>query len=228
MDPEKKQWSGEGSMMGSPRSKAMTLSLYGGIRSRASMPRWYLEEKGIPYRWIPLAMESGEHRQEPFLAINPFAKVPALVDENLQGPDGGPLKLFESGAILLHLAEHHGQEFAGEPRAAAARRSLTAQWLLFANATLATTLFVASSREKEFPRMMGVLDGLLAGGRSLLAGAWGDPEWGAADCAVQAHLAYLPIFFPQLDLSPYPNVEATIDATQRRPAYRSVMEQRDP
>ena len=80
-------------------------------------------------------------------------------------------------------------------------------------------LFVPSNREREFPQLMGVLDGLLAGGRSLLAGPWGDPAWSVADCAVNAYLAYLPIFFPQIDLTPYPNVQATIAATPARPAY---------
>ncbi|MEN9860965.1 MAG: hypothetical protein RLZZ515_1447, partial [Cyanobacteriota bacterium] len=55
----------------------MGLKLYGGARSRASMPRWYLEEKGLAYEWIQLDMEAGEHQQPPFTAINPFAKVPA-------------------------------------------------------------------------------------------------------------------------------------------------------
>ncbi|MFM7676441.1 MAG: glutathione S-transferase family protein, partial [Synechococcus sp.] len=150
-------------------------------------------------------------------------KVPALVDSSLAGADGGPLKLFESGAILQHLAEHYGGEFSGPPEEAAARRALTSQWLLFANATLATALFVPSNREREFPRLMEVLDGLLGRGGSLLAGPWGDPGWTAADCAVQAYLAYLPVFFPDLDLSPYPNVQASIAATQQRPVYQKVM-----
>jgi len=102
----------------------MTLSLYGGARSRASMPRWYLEEKGIPYQWHQLDMEAGEHKGEAFTAINPFAKVPALVDDSLRGPDGGPLQLFESGAILLHLADRYGGEFSGTADEAAARVAL--------------------------------------------------------------------------------------------------------
>jgi glutathione S-transferase len=201
----------------------MTLTLYGGARSRASMPRWYLEEKGIPYQWLELDLESDEHKQDPFTAINPFAKVPALVDDSLRAPGGEPLQLFESGAILLHLADRYGGEFSGSADEAAARRALAAQWLLFANATLAMALFVPSNREREFPRQMAVLDGLLKGGRSLVAGPWGDPGWGVADCAVHAYLAYLPIFFPQIDLSPFPNVQAVIAATGERPAYQRVM-----
>lgn len=189
----------------------MALTLYGGLRSRASMPRWYMAERGIAYTWTVLDLEAGEHRAEPFTAINPFGKVPALVDEDPALP-GGRLQLFESGAILLYLAERYGGELAGP-----AERALAQQWVLFANATLATALFVPSSREREFPRLMEVLDALLAKGPLLGDG------WSVADCAVNAHLAYLPIFFPQIDLSPWPHVQATIAATQARPAYRTVM-----
>ncbi len=190
----------------------MAITLYGAVRSRASMPRWYLEEKGIPYTWQVIDLEAGEQRQEGFTAINPFGKVPALVEEDPALP-GGRLQLFESGAILLHLAERHG----GECRNAA-ERALAQQWVLFANATLATALFVPSNREREFPALMSVLDRLLTGGRPLIG-----EQWGVADCAVHAYLAYLPVFFPQLDLSPYPAVQATIAATQQRPAYQRVM-----
>jgi glutathione S-transferase len=192
----------------------MALTLYGGARSRASMPRWYMEEKSIPYQWQLLDMEAGEHRAEPFLQINPFGKVPALVDEHADLP-GGRLQLFESGAILLYLAERYGGECG-----TAAERGLAMQWVLFANATLATALFVPSNREREFPKLMTVLDGRLAAGPLM------DDRWSVADCAVNAYLAYLPIFFPQIDLSPYPHVQATIAATQQRPAYQTVMGQR--
>lgn len=196
----------------SPVAEAsMAITLYGGARSRASMPRWYMEEKGIPYQWQQLDMEAGEHRQEPFLSINPFGKVPALVDEDDALP-GGRLQLFESGAILLYLAERYGDDCQS-----AAERGLAQQWVLFANATLATALFVPSNREREFPRLMEVLERKLGEG-PLLGG-----RWSVADCAVNAYLAYLPIFFPQIDLSPYPQVQATIAATQQRPAYQRVM-----
>ena len=144
---------------------------------------------------------------------NPFDVGPPTEPAN-EDPavPGGRLQLFESGAILLYLAELSGE------CGSSAERSLAAQWVLFANATLATALFVPSNREKEFPRLMGVLNGLLDGGKSLMGGSWG-----VADCAVNAYLAYLPMFFPDLDLSPYPAVQANIAATQARPAYRKVM-----
>ena len=202
----------DASVLGSCHS-SMALTLYGGPRTRASMPRWYLEEKGIPYNLVELDLSSNQHRQPDYLAINPFGKLPSLVDDTLTAADGKPLQLFESGAILLHLAECHAGEIQNP-----AQRSLINQWLLFANATLAIALFVPSNREREFPRLMEELNRQLIPGRPLV----GD-HWGAADCAVTAYLAYLPIFFPQEDLSPYPVIRDLIATTQQRPAYRKVM-----
>lgn len=191
----------------------MPLTLYGGQRTRASMPRWYMEEKGISYELIELDLQAKQHQQPEFLAVNPFGKLPALVDPSVPGPNGEPLKLFESGAILLHLAERHSNDIRSE-----AERALTAQWLLFANATLAIALFVPSNREREFARLMAELDRMLDLQTPLVG-----EQWGAADCAVQAYLAYLPVFFPELDLSPYPTIQALIASVQQRPAYRKAM-----
>jgi glutathione S-transferase len=205
----------------------MTLTLYGAARSRASIVRWYLEEKGIPHATVQLDLRSGEQRREPFSTINPFGKVPALIDDSLGGPDGEALKLFESGAILLHLAERYGNEFLsdgpGGAEAAAARRSLSAQWILYANASFGPAMIQFATRPDDLRHQLGRLDALLERGPHLLAGTWGDPGWGAADCAVQAYLAYLPLFCAELDLSPYPRVQALIAATVARPAYARVM-----
>jgi glutathione S-transferase len=214
-------------MMAPTPHAIMTITLYGAARSRASMVRWYLEEKAIPYAFVQLDLKSGEHRHEPFTTINPFGKVPALVDDALASPDGGPLKLFESGAILFHLAERYGEEFdpqgPGGAEGAAARRSLTAQWLLFANASLGPAMFQLETRPEELARQLATVDGLLAAGPHLLAGVWGDPGWGAADCVLQSYLAYIPLFCPQVNLSPYPAVQAAIEATRNRPTYQKAM-----
>ena len=177
------------------------------------MPRWYLEEKGIAYNLVELDLQAKQHREPDYLAINPFGKLPALVDDSLVGPDGDPLTLFESGAILQHLADRHSDDIQ-----TASERALTSQWLLFANATLAIALFVPSNREREFPRLMAELNQQLDPAKPLVG-----RSWGAADCAVQAYLAYLPIFFPDLDLSPYPTIQAVIASVQQRPAYRKAM-----
>lgn len=196
----------------------MTLTLYGGTRSRASMVRWYLEEKGLPYNWVQVDLAGGEQHQPAFREINPFGKVPALVDSSVVSGDGQPLALFESGAILLHLAELHARESA-QP----AWRSLSCQWVLYANATLGPAMLAAASRPEELTRQLEVLDPLVADGRSLLAPLSDSPAWGAADCAVQAYLAYLPLFCKDLDLTPFPGVQTCIAATNGREAYRKAM-----
>ena len=183
--------------------------------------------RSIPYAFVQLDLRNGEQRREPFTRINPFGKVPALVDDSLSGPDGEAFKLFESGAILFHLAERYGEEFEasgpGGVDAGMARRSLTAQWLLFANATLGPAMFQLESRPEEMQHLLGTLNRQLETSTHMLAGSWGDPGWGAADCVVQAYLAYIPMFCPGLDLTPYPAVTNTIEATSQRPAYRKVM-----
>ena len=50
-------------------------------------------------------------------------------------------------------------------------------------------------------------------------------HWGAADCAIQAYLAYLPLLFPHIDLDHYPSIQATIESVVRRPAYRKALGQ---
>ena len=122
------------------------------------------------------------------------------------------MTLFESGAILLHLAEHHGGEIN-----TAADRSRISQWTHFANSTLAFAIFVPDQKLKVLPCLLKQLNEQI--GKGCLVG----DAWGAADCAVTAYLAYIKLFFPLEDLSAYPALEALIEATRQRPAYRTVM-----
>jgi glutathione S-transferase len=176
------------------------LKLYGGARSRASLVRWYLEEIGAPYEFVLLDMAAGEHRQPEYLAINPFGKVPALVD--------GDLSLWESGALLLYIGEQYGELTSTRARA------IAAQWVLFANASLGPGIFIEANREKEMPRLLGTLDDLL-GDRPYLVGE----TFSVSDVAVGSYLAYIPMFFPTLDLSPWSQVQAYIRRLTERPAY---------
>ena len=97
-------------------------------------------------------------------------------------------------------------------------KALTSQWLHFANSTLSIALFAPSHREKEFPRLMKELDHQLETDQPLVGNVWG-----AADCAIQANLTYLPLLFPHIDLAPYPSIQATIEHIQRRPAHRKAI-----
>tara|TARA_Y100000739_G_scaffold117890_1_gene101342 strand:- start:13 stop:594 length:582 start_codon:yes stop_codon:yes gene_type:complete len=190
----------------------MTITIYGGQNTRASIIRWYLEEKGIPYELVDIALSSGQNLQAEFLAVNPFGKLPAMCDQSVTDAEGRPITLFESGAILLHLAEHHGRE-----AMTASEKSLISQWTHFANSTLAFAIFVPDQKTKVLPRLLKQLNMQLSEG--FLVG----DTWGAADCAVTAYLAYIKLFFPKEDLTPYPQIDLLIEETKQRPAYKKVM-----
>ncbi|GAP98239.1 glutathione S-transferase family protein [Leptolyngbya sp. NIES-2104] len=186
------------------------LKLYGGARSRASIVQWYLEELEIPYEFILLDMQAGEHRQPNFCEINPFAKVPAIVD--------GDLKLWESGAILLYLLDRYGKADLNEKaNTSACARGIAAQWVLFANATLGPGIFVEANREREMPRLMKPLDEIF-GKREFIAG----DQFTVSDVAVGSLLAYIPLML-RLDLSEYPNVVNYMKRLAERPAFQKAI-----
>jgi GST-like protein len=84
-----------------------------------------LEECGLPYQAHPINIGQGDQFKPEFLAISPNNKIPAIVDPD--GPDGAPISVFESGAILVYLADKTGRLMPTEPRA----RYATLQWLMF-------------------------------------------------------------------------------------------------
>jgi GST-like protein len=84
-----------------------------------------LEEIGLPYEPHLVDIMKNENQTPEFLSLNPNGKIPAILDPN--GPAGKPLPLFESGAILLYLAEKIGQLLPADP----ARRYETIQWVFF-------------------------------------------------------------------------------------------------
>ena len=180
------------------------IKLYGGARSRAWLVRWYLEELAIPYEFILLDMSAGAHQQPEFLNLNPFGKVPVIVD--------GDLALFESGAILLYLERKYGRE----PLSVEQQAILT-QWTLFANATLGPGIFVEANREREMPKLMVPLNEILSKHPYIL----GD-EFSVADVAVGSILNYIPLLL-KLDLSAYPDIVNYIQALSARPAFKKGM-----
>lgn len=84
-----------------------------------------LEETGLAYEPHLVSFDSNDQFSPEFLSLNPNNKIPAILDPN--GPGGDPLALFESGAILIYLAEKTGQLLDQDP----ARRYQTLQWLMF-------------------------------------------------------------------------------------------------
>lgn len=180
------------------------LKLYGGSRSRASIVQWYLEELEIPYEYVLLDLQAGEQRQPEFLAINPMGKVPAIVD--------GDLNLWESGAILLYLAEKYGHL-----SESLEKRSEIAQWVLFGNATLGPGIFVEASRDRAMSQLLPPLNAIFDRQPFLLGN-----ELTVADVAVGSYLAYVPIML-KLDLSEYPAVVDYIKRLSERPAFQKTI-----
>lgn len=177
------------------------IKLYGGARTRSSIVKWYLEELELPYEEISLDLQAGEHRQPAYLAINPVGKVPAIVD--------GDLKLWESGAILLYLADKYDLGIT-----TAEQRAELAQWVLFANATLGPGLFVEANREKEMPRLLTFLNEYLEHRIFLL----GD-RFTIADVATGSFLAYVPIML-KIGFEDYPAVNSYVKRLTERPAFQ--------
>lgn len=185
----------------SRRSTVQTLAmkLYTAPNSRGGIIQWYLQERDIDAEVINVNLKDKEHKQDAFLLVNPFGKVPALVD--------GKVKLFESGAILLYLADRCGD------LPDAAHRGNAAKWVLFANSSLANGLFLEQFRDKQAPELLGALDKILTN-KEYLEGA----SLTVSDVAVGSYLLYLPAFVPQFDLSPYPHVLKYMQRLAARPA----------
>ncbi|GLI61910.1 hypothetical protein VaNZ11_004433 [Volvox africanus] len=187
-------------------SKAQ-IKLYTNPGSRGKITEWYLAELNVPHELVSVDMRRGEHKTPAFLAINPFGKVPAMTD--------GDLPLFESGAILLHLANKYGKLSDNELGTAA-------QWTLFANSTLSEAFFNNRQRATQMPVMLRTLNELLSK-KPYLTGE----DFSVGDIAVGSYLLYLPLFFPDLDLTQYPEVWSYMQRISERPTcpvpYKEAM-----
>ena len=148
------------------------VELYAANSSNSQRAAIMLEECGIPYRVRAVDLAGGEQRGDAFLAVNPAGAVPVMVDP--AGPDGKPLTLAQSGAILLYLATKSGRFLPQDP----ALRAAAFQWFMFATTDLAmmsTMVFLESSVlpgrspanveffEKRIARYYAVADARLAG-----------------------------------------------------------------
>ncbi|GAB4147622.1 MAG: glutathione S-transferase family protein [Cyanobacteria bacterium J069] len=157
---------------------------------------------------MQLDLQAGEQRQPAYLAINPFGKVPAIVEDDFAD---GNFALWESGAILLYLSDCHDAELT------AAQRAWVAQWVVFANSTLSTGLFVEAVRDGETPRLLSGLEGHLAT-RDWLVG----DRFTAADVAVGSVLAYATLMLKQ-DYADYPAIAAYLKRLSDRPSFQRTI-----
>ena len=186
-----------------------------------------LEEIGLPYEPHLVDFQHDEQLSPAFLSLNPNNKIPAIIDPN--GPDGKPLALFESGAILLYLAEKTGQLL---PKDAAARYE-TIQWLMWQMGGVGPMFgqlgffhkFAGKDYEDKRPRdryvaeakrLLGVLEQRLTGRQWLM----GD-TYSIADIAVFPWVRTLVDFYQAgelVQIENFPQVTRVLDAFLARPA----------
>ena len=183
-----------------------------------------LEECGLPYKTHAIHIGKDEQFTPGFVAINPNSKIPAIVDS--EGDDGKPLSIFESGAILIYLAEKTGQFLAKNGRA----RSDALQWLMFQMGGVGPIFgqvhhFLRAAKEpvpyaierygKEKDRLYQVLDNHLKS-HQYLAG-----DYSIADMATYPWVARYE--WHKTDLSAVPHVKRWFDAISARPAVQRGM-----
>jgi GST-like protein len=186
-----------------------------------------LEETGLPYEPHLVRFDASDQKSVEFRSLNPYGRIPAILDPD--GPDGKPLPLFESGAILVYLADKSGQFLA---RASAARYE-TLQWLMFQMAGIGPMFgqigffhkFAGREYEDKRPRdryvaeskkLLDVLDARLAGRRWIM----GD-DYTIADIATFPWVRNLVGFYGAGELvgfQAYANVGRALDAFLARPA----------
>ena len=180
-----------------------------------------LEEVGLPYRVHPIDIGKGDQFDPAFLRISPNNKIPAIVDPD--GPGGQSVSVFESGAILIYLAEKTGKLM---PREGAGRYAVL-EWLMFQMGGIGPMLgqahhfrlyapeqiqYAIDRYTNETKRLYGVLDRRL-GEHEHVAG-----EYSIADIAIMPWLRY-----PErqgVDIADYPNVRRWRDAIAARPAVQ--------
>jgi GST-like protein len=183
-----------------------------------------LEEVELPYEVHPIDLAKGDQLKPEYLAINPNNKIPAIIDT--EGPGGKPFKLFESGAILMYLAEKTGKFLPQEM----AKRYEVIQWLMFQMGGVGPMFgqanyfyrleekvpFAIERYYKEAIRLYNVLEQALAQ-KDYLAG-----EYSIADIAtypwVGRHDGH------NVKLEEFPNVKRWFDAISQRPAVKRGME----
>jgi GST-like protein len=183
-----------------------------------------LEECGLPYTVHKIDIGKDDQFKPEFVAINPNSKIPAIVDPD--GPGGKPLPLFESGAILIYLADKAGRFLPADAR----QKYITLQWLMFQMGGVGPMFgqahhFMRFAKEKvpygierygnETRRLYGVMDRRL-GEAPYLAG-----EYSIADIATYPWVSRYE--YHQVNLGNFPNVKRWFDGIGARPAVQRGM-----
>lgn len=186
-----------------------------------------LEELGLPYEAHLVTLSDADVKSPAFLALNPNNKIPAIIDPN--GPDGEMVTLFESGAILIYLAEKAGKLLGNT----AAEKAQIIQWLMFQMGGVGPMFgqmgffvkFAGSEIEDPRPReryvneakrLLGVMEKQLEG-RDWIAG-----DFSIADIALAPWIGALDFYGAKslVGFDDFPNVAAYVDRFMARPAVQ--------
>jgi GSH-dependent disulfide-bond oxidoreductase len=185
-----------------------------------------LEELAHDYRVHPIDIGNGEQFAADYVAINPNGKIPTIVDQD--GPGGGPFAVFESGAILIYLAEKTGRLLSPDPR----QRSQAIQWLMFQVGGLGPMFgqaqhfrrfapqplpYAIERYSKEAARLYGVLDNRLGSSEFLAEG-----DYSIADIATYPWVARHD--WQGISLADYANVRRWFELVGRRAAVQKGMQ----
>lgn len=186
-----------------------------------------LEEMGIPYEAHKVTLADADVKSPEFLSLNPNNKIPAILDPN--GPDGKPIGLFESGAILIYLADKSGKLIGQTGR----ERALVTQWLMFQMGGLGPMLgqlgffykFAGSEWEDKRPQQRYIAEAkrLLAVLNTALEGKdWIAGPYSIADIAIAPWLRALDMYGikDQLAWENHKNLVAYMDRFLERPAVQ--------
>ena len=200
------------------------LTLYHASPSRSSIVRWMLEEIGEPYDIHLLRLMEGDQQKPDYLAISPNNKMPAIVDP--EGPDGAPISVFESGAILLYLGRKFGKFYPQDERG----RVEVEQWLMWQMAGFGPMLgqnhhFALYAPEKipyaikryqdETHRLYGVLEKQLAG-KDYICGDYSIVDMACVGWARGWERQ-------AIEAAEFPNVMAWIDRVSNRSAVAKAL-----
>ena len=204
------------------------LQLYSAPTPNGAKVAILLEEVGLPYEPHLVVFAEKDQMSPAFLSVGPNNKIPAILDPN--GPGGRPLALFESGAILVYLAEKTGQLLSTD----AAQRYQTLQWLMFQMAGIGPMFgqigFFKKFGGKDFEdkrplqrylaearRLLGVLEARLAGRE------WVMGEYSIADIAIFPWVRNVIVHYEAgelLGVRDFPRVLQALEAFLARPAVQ--------
>ena len=180
-----------------------------------------LEETALPYTVIPIDINKGDQFDSEYLKLNPNNKIPTIVDSD--GPDGVPYTVFESGAILMYLAEKSGLLMPAD----VAGRYRVVQWLMFQMGSIGPMLGQAHHFRRYAPEAIAyAIDRYTNEARRLyrvMDRRLGEAEYLAGEYSV-ADIASFPWIRPYRrqgqDLEDYPNLKRWFDAIDNRPAVQ--------